>query len=121
MDLYDIVLKIRLIAIKFHFLLHIPHISGTRMIQSGVGDLSCGEILMGQLQTPVEELMIFHRSPFKRMYSLSAWFSTCIVTPLRVTKPEYWLCNAYHSNILKSNILCDQITTLLYLCDMYWI
>ena len=36
MDLYDIVLKIRLIAIKFHFLLHIPHISGTRMIQSGV-------------------------------------------------------------------------------------
>jgi hypothetical protein len=69
-DLFEIILKIRLLAIKFQFLLHLPHIAGTRMIQSGVDGLSRGEILLGQLQTPVEELMIFHRSPFERMPSL---------------------------------------------------
>jgi hypothetical protein len=63
-DLLEIILKIRLLAIKFQFLLHLPHIAGTPMIQSGVDGLSRGEILLGQLQTPVDDLMIFHRSPF---------------------------------------------------------
>ena len=51
------------------------------MIQSSVDGLSRGEIFLGQLQTPIEELMIFQRSPFERMPSLSDWFPTCIVTP----------------------------------------
>jgi hypothetical protein len=99
-DLFEIILKIRLLAIKFQFLLHLPHIDGTRMIQSGVDGLSCGEILLGQLQTPVEELMIFHRSPFERMTSLSDWLSTWILTPFRVTEPEDWFYNAHQGDTL---------------------
>ena len=70
------------------------------MIQSGVDSISCGEILMGQLQTPVEELMIFHQSPFERMPSLSDWLSTWIVTPFRVTEPEDWFLNAHQSDTI---------------------
>jgi hypothetical protein len=99
-DLFEIILKIRLLAIKFQFLLHLPHIAGTRMIQSGVDGLSRGEILLGQLKTPVEELMIFHRSPFERMPSLSDWLSTWILTPFRVTEPEDWFYNAHQRDTL---------------------
>jgi hypothetical protein len=99
-DLFEIILKIRLLAIKFQFLLHLPHIAGTRMIQSGVDGLSRGEILLGQLQTPIEELMIFHRSPFERMPSLSDWLSNWILTPFRVTEPEDWFYNAHQSDTL---------------------
>jgi hypothetical protein len=52
-DLFEIILKIWLLAIKFQFMIHLPHIAGTHMIQSGVDGLSRGEILLGQLQTPV--------------------------------------------------------------------
>jgi hypothetical protein len=99
-DLFEIILKIRLLAIKFQFLIHLPHIAGTRMIQSGVDVLYRGEILLGQLQTPVEELMIFHRSPFERIPSLSDYLSTWILTPFRVTEPEDWFYNAHQSDTL---------------------
>jgi hypothetical protein len=99
-DLFEIILKIRLLAIKFQFLLHLPQLSGTRMIQSGGDGLSRGEIILGQLQTPVEELMIFHRSLFERMPSLLDWLSTWILTPFRVTEPEYWFYNAHQSDTL---------------------
>jgi hypothetical protein len=81
-------------------MLHLPHIAGTRMIQSGVDGLSRGEILLGQLHTPIEELMIFHRSPFERMPSLSDWLSTWMLTPFRVTEPEDWFYNAHQSDTL---------------------
>ena len=76
-----LVRKIQLIAIKFQFLIHLPHIDGTHMIHYSVDGMSCGEIILGNLQTPVEELIIFHRHPFECITSLSAWLSTCIVTP----------------------------------------
>ena len=53
-----LVRKIQLIAIKFQFLIHLPHIDGTHMIHYSVDGMSCGEIILGNLQTPVEELII---------------------------------------------------------------
>jgi hypothetical protein len=98
--IFEIILRIRLLAIKFQFLLHLPHIAGTHIIQSGVDGLSRGEILLGQLQTPIEELTIFDQSPFERMASLSDWLSTWILTPFRATEPEDWFYNAHQSDTI---------------------
>ena len=55
---------------------------------------------MGQLKTPVEELIIFHRASFEHMPSLSDLLSARIVTPFRVTEPEDWFLNAHQSDTI---------------------
>ena len=89
-----------MLDIKFQFLIHLPHIYGTCMIQSGVDGMSRGEILLDQLQTSVEELMVFYRYSFECTSSILACFSNRIVTPFQFTEPEDWSHNAHQSDNL---------------------
>ena len=41
--LFDLVLRMMLIQQKGGLMLHVVHVAGTRVIKSGVDDLSCGE------------------------------------------------------------------------------
>ena len=67
------------------------------IIHSVMGPLwIAGSLCWGQ----TNGLMIFQRSLFERMPSISAWFYTWIVTPFIVTEPEDWFYNSHHSNTL---------------------
>ena len=72
--LFELVLRLRKIAMKGDLILHVVHIAGTRMIKMGIDGLSRGDTHEGVASgTNMVEFMDLHRDAFVRSPELRDW------------------------------------------------
>ena len=72
--LFELVLRLRKVAMKGELILHVVHIAGTRMIKMGIDGLSRGDTHEGVASgTNMVEFMDLHKDAFVRSPELKAW------------------------------------------------
>jgi hypothetical protein len=90
--LFDLVLRLRHLAMNGSIILHIVHVAGTRMIHQGTDGLSRGDFSMGVLSgTEMSSLVPLHLTAVERAPPLVQWLRIWIpdsdITPL---SPADW-------------------------------
>jgi hypothetical protein len=92
--LNELVLDLRLLAIRGNFVLNLFHIAGTRMIVHGVDGLSRGELQVGALADQYANTVPWHLSPVQRSPSLRGWLTTWLGEDFNLTEPKDWFGSA---------------------------
>ena len=107
-ELHGLILRLRKIEMEGEMILHIIHISGTRMIQSGIDGLSRGDthegVAVGKKMLSFVEL---HRSPIQRsphiLQWVKSWWPRKQCGDLNLLSPEDWFLHdreKLHANCL---------------------
>lgn len=94
--LHDMVVGLRMLTLRGNFLLHLYHIAGTRMIESGIDGLSRGELHVDSLDRAIPIIMPLHLLPIQRSPSLNNWLSTWLDSTYRIAQPADWFHGAQH-------------------------
>jgi hypothetical protein len=81
--LHEMITELRLLTLEGNFILHIFHIPGTRMIQSGIDALSRGELNISALEDSIQTLLPLHISPVQRSPSLVEWLKSWLDSDFR--------------------------------------
>ena len=92
--LSDLVLKLRLAAIQFHFLLRVIHVAGTCMIMQGTDALSQGELHVGSLISPAVNAVPLHLAPCQRCPFLYKWVIEW-APDVTLATPNVWVGRAH--------------------------
>ena len=94
-ELDEMVLELRLLAIRGNFVLRLLHIAGTRMIELGIDGLSRGELQLGALlEGNLPKTIPLHLDPLERSESLRSFLSQWLDPGYRVATPNDWFYGA---------------------------
>jgi hypothetical protein len=96
--LFELMLELRLLSLQIGFILHIVHISGTRMIAEGTDGLSRGELQLGGFLEEETQVVPLHLDPVARSNDFKEWVSSWFElagTPMRFAQPIDWPYNAH--------------------------
>jgi hypothetical protein len=96
--LFELMVDLRLFALKAGFILHVVHVAGTRMIDEGTDGLSRGELHMGGLTDKALQIVPLHLDPIERSADVLPWLRSWFFNPgqpLRVAEPVDWPYNAH--------------------------
>jgi hypothetical protein len=88
--LHEMITELRLLTLEGNFVLHIYHIAGTRMIQSGIDGLSRGDLHLTALEKSIQVLMPLHLSPTQRSPSLKNWLRSWLDADFSICSPKDW-------------------------------
>ena len=100
--LFELVLKLRLVQQKGGLMLHVGHVSGTRMVKSGVDGLSRGETGEGVMQG--KEMLSFiplHLDAMERSNgAVHTWVESWWLSELKLVKltPDGWYARVSRCN-----------------------
>jgi hypothetical protein len=92
--LHEMITELRLMTLRYNFVLHIYHIAGTRMIASGIDALSRGELHVSELENCTATIMPLHLSPLQRSESLKHWLDYWVKEPYKIATPDDWFYTA---------------------------
>ena len=94
--LFDLVLDLRYLEMTESFILFVIHISGTRMIQSGIDGLSRGDMDQGLMSgaSPLE-FVALHQSALERSPNLEAWLFSWMPNNSKSLTPEGWFSDGH--------------------------
>ena len=101
--LHQMVIELRMIALQGNFVIHIYHIAGTRMIESGIDALSRGELHVAALEASVHIVMPLHLSPTQRSPVLKSWLESWLGLEFTITEPGDWFYAAQQSDALSND------------------
>ena len=93
-----LVLRLRVLELTYHFLLHITHVSGRRMIQQGTDGASRGDQGTGSMTgIPIREFLPLHLDAFSRWEPLKGWIREICsgLAPLTFLDPDGWFTKAH--------------------------
>ena len=91
----EMVLELRLIALKGNFVLRMVHISGTRMIRLGIDGLSRAKYHAGALCDAQEPGIIpLHLDPMARSPQIWPWLESWADGTLEIASPDDWFYRA---------------------------
>jgi hypothetical protein len=95
--LFELVLRLRKLEMKANLLLHVIHISGTRMIAQGTDGLSRGDHSAGVMQgRSIAQFVPLHLSAFDRMPTLRPWVESLFTSiPFKFLQPHDWYTSAH--------------------------
>ena len=120
--LYDLVVRLYKLAMKFNCLVRIFHVAGSRMIAQGADGLSRGDLLAGSLNG--KDPMSFiptHLSAIQRSPSLKSWVTTWLseggAGNIVLLKPEDWFTRGHDIVGYEKNI--DGVTIPIYEAGTY--
>ena len=93
--LFELVLRLKLLESKGDCILHLIHVAGTRMIESGVDGLSRGDQTSGVMRgVSVRDFVPIHRSAVVRQPQLATWIGTWALSrdkkPGKLLEPVEW-------------------------------
>jgi hypothetical protein len=95
--LHEMIVELRMLSLKGNFMLHLFHVAGTRMIQSGVDALSRGELHISSLEKAIQTLMPLHLSPIQRSSSLQQWLQSWLDSKFWICEPTHWFYEAHQA------------------------
>lgn len=101
LELYRMVEELWALSLSGGFLIHVVHVAGTRMIETGIDGLSRGEIELGLLQRSLRDSVPLAQSPIERCGDLRGWLSDWLGVEeqdLQVATPMDWHYNAHQSD-----------------------
>ena len=93
--LFELVVELRSLELVGNFRLHLIHIAGTRMIAQGTDALSRGERHLGQLLSPLENIVPLHLTAIQRSSLLLPWIKSWAGDTIIVASPEDWFSRAH--------------------------
>jgi hypothetical protein len=91
-QLFELVLRLRLLEQKHDLIIHVIHVAGTRMKAQGTDGISRGDNSMGVMRgVPMEEVCPLHATAFERSPELKSWLTTAtkLLDPTFL-EPEDW-------------------------------
>ena len=89
--LHDLVQRLRLLEMNAGAELFVIHVSGKRMIESGVDGLSRGDLNAGMMNgQPIHSFIPLHKSALERSPSLLEWTKTWGGDSLTLLSPNEW-------------------------------
>jgi hypothetical protein len=98
-ELFELMMELRLLALRIGFTVHIIHIAGTRMIAQGTDGLSRGELQLGALLDEGEQVVPLHLSPTERIGpGLLDWvhdWTQSDASEIPLARPLDWIHNAH--------------------------
>lgn len=98
-ELFELVLRLRKIALHYGFILHVIHVAGSRMKESGVDGLSRGDLLEGVMAgNPIGKYIPLHLGADERSGgNVSSWIYSWWghAQPLTHLNPSMWFDEAH--------------------------
>lgn len=94
--LFDLVLRIRKVQLKYSLRLHVIHVAGTRMIQQGTDGTSRGNFLEGVMMG--QDMLSFvplNESATERSPGLKEWIKSWTQEDLVLLSPEGWFTTGH--------------------------
>ena len=89
--LFELVLRLRCLSMRFQMKLHFIHVAGTRMIEQGTDDLSRGELTSGVMKgTPMLAFVPLHLTAIDRWGKLGEWIKSWLGQEATLLSPEGW-------------------------------
>ena len=91
-------LEMQEIALELQFLLRLIHVSGSRLIRSGVDGLSRGDL---QLENSDDEIYLYltvNRNPILRSPTILSWTQSWISETFSLAEPSDWFSRAKHTH-----------------------
>lgn len=93
-DLYAMIEELWSLCVKGNFILHVVHVAGTRMIDTGIDGLSRGDVELQHLTRPLRHSVPLHLSPTERSPELSKWIRHWSNPEAKLAEPLDWIYNA---------------------------
>ena len=89
--MFEIVIRLYQVHIRDESILHVIHIAGTRMIESGIDGISRGDNLGGMMRgmNPLQ-LVPLYQGSVVRSDRLELWIRTCWGESLTSIIAKYW-------------------------------
>jgi hypothetical protein len=102
-ELYDMVLEVTEVAIKFKSVCYLINVVGIHLIACGIDVLSHGELDIGKLSHPVYLHLPLTRNPLQRSPSPTQWLQSWISESFTIAEPSDWFNHAQHTHSLDAS------------------
>jgi hypothetical protein len=107
--LYDIVVRLTCITMKYQCSVEIIHVSGKRMIAQGTDGLSRGDMLGGVMRgEPMLQLVPLNRSAVEEQPLLMEWINSWVKghyhSDVELLQPNDWVWRGHDINGLRKNL-----------------
>ena len=89
-ELHEITLEMQEITLKHQFLLHLIHVSGSRLICCGVDGLSCGNLQLEKLDEEIYLHLPANHDQVSRSPTILTWIQSWISDPFLSAEPSDW-------------------------------
>ena len=95
--LFELILELRELKMKFKTRIHFVHVAETRMIAQGSDGLSRGNILEGVMKgIPMDDFVLLNESALERSSGLKAWLESWTDGNLEFLQPRDWFLRGHN-------------------------
>ena len=110
--LFELVLWIKAMQMKYGFELYMIHMAGTRIIEQGTDRLSRGVVKVQDLiPKPLREYASLNLHILQRLASLSSWIRSWIGLDYFMLEPEHWFIDAHNIRFTSERKMFIQSST----------